>query len=125
MEGLAVAKAGPFTWLTQGTVPFGTPPSLSQPEGISMPGEEFMQAVFALEPGKTAVAFNEPRTVCYVVRLESLEPPQEKLRERFLEARDDQRRLAMVAQRETARAEAAWVESLENRHAVTWHREPR
>ncbi|MFM8291491.1 MAG: hypothetical protein ACKOC4_07305 [Planctomycetia bacterium] len=125
IEGLAVAKAGPFTWLTQGTVPFGTPPSLSQPEGISMPGEEFMQAVFALEPGKTAVAFNEPRTVCYVVRLESLEPPQEKLREQFLEARDDQRRLAMVAQRETARAEAAWVESLENRHAVTWHREPR
>jgi hypothetical protein len=125
MEGLAAAKAGPFTWLTQGTAPFGTPPSLSQPEGISMPGEEFMQAVFALEPGRTAVAFNEPRTVCYVVRLESLEPPQEKLRQQFLEARDDQRRLAMVAQRETARAEAAWVESLENRHAVTWHREPR
>jgi hypothetical protein len=120
-----VEKVGPFTWLTQGTVPMGTPPSLSQPEGISMPGEEFMQAVFGLEPGKTAVAFNEPRTVCYVIRMETLEPPQEKLREKFMAARDDQRRLAMVAQRETSRATAAWVEALENRHALTWHREPR
>lgn len=122
---LKAEKVGPFTWLTQGTVPLGTPPSLSQPEGISMPGEEFMQAVFSLEPGKTAVAFNEPRTVCYVLRLDSLEPPLEKLRERFMEARDDQRRLAMVAQRETSRAAAAWVEALESRHALTWHREPR
>ena len=120
-----VEKVGPFTWLTQGTVPMGTPPSLSQPEGISMPGEEFMQAVFGLEPGKTAVAFNEPRTVCYVIRLETLEPPLEKLREKFMAARDDQRRLAMVAQRETSRATAAWVEALENRHSLTWHREPR
>jgi hypothetical protein len=122
---LKVEKVGPFTWLTQGTVSLGTPPSLSQPEGISMPGEEFMRAVFGLEPGKTAVAFNEPRTVCYVIRLESFEPPVEKLRERFLAARDDQRRLAMVAQRETSRAAASWVESLEKRHALTWHREPR
>jgi hypothetical protein len=125
MEGLTVEKAGPFTWLTQGTVPFGTPPSLSQPEGISMPGEEFMRAVFALEPGKTAAAFNEPRTVCYAVRMVGFEPPLEQLRERFLEARDDQRRLAMVAQRETSRAAADWVEALEKRHALTWHREPR
>ena len=120
-----VEKVGPFTWLTQGTAPLGTPPSLSQPEGISMPGEEFMQAVFGLEPGKATVAFNEPRTVCYVIRLDAFEPPQEKLREKFMEARDDQRRLAMVAQRETSRAAAAWVEALENRHALTWHREPR
>jgi hypothetical protein len=49
----------------------------------------------------------------------------EKLQENFMEARDDQRRLAMVAQRETSRAAAAWVEALENRHALTWHREPR
>ncbi|MCE2727849.1 MAG: hypothetical protein LW698_13915 [Planctomycetaceae bacterium] len=122
---LKAEKVGPFTWLTQGTVPLGTPPSLSQPEGISMPGEEFMQAVFGLEPGNATVAFNEPRTVCYVIRLDGLEPPLEKLRTRFMEARDDQRRLAMVAQRETSRASAAWVEALEKRHAVTWHREPR
>jgi len=122
---LKAEKVGPFTWLSQGTVPLGTPPSLSQPEGISMPGEEFMQAVFGLESGKATVAFNEPRTVCYVIRMDGLEPPLEKLRERFMEARNDQRRLAMVAQRETSRAAAAWVDALEKRHALTWHREPR
>jgi hypothetical protein len=60
-----------------------------------------------------------------VTRLDAFEPPMEKLQENFMEARDDQRRLAMVAQRETSRAAAAWVEALENRHALTWHREPR
>jgi hypothetical protein len=90
-----------------------------------MPGEEFMRAVFALEPGKTAVAFNEPRTVCYALRLVGFEPPLEQLRERFMESREDQRRLAMVAQRETSRAAADWVESLETRHALKWNREPR
>jgi hypothetical protein len=124
-QGLEARQVGPFTWLTQGTVPLQALPSLSEPEGISMPGEEFMQAVFALQPGGTAVAFNEPRTVCYALRLESLEPPIEKLRERFLQDSGDQRRLAMVAQREASRAAAAWVETLEKRHALTWHREPR
>lgn len=123
--GLEARQVGPFTWLTQGTIPMAAAPSLSQPEGLAMPGDEFMEAVFALEPGKTAVAFNEPRTVCYVLRLERFEPPVEKLRERFMEARDDQRRLAMVAQRETSRAAAAWVEAIEKRNAVEWHREPR
>ena len=123
--GLEARQVGPFTWLTQGTVSLQSPPALSEPEGIEMPGEEFMQAVFALEPGAATVAFNEPRTVCYAVRLESLEPPLEKLRERFLEDADDQQRLAMVAQREATRATATWVEALENRQALTWHREPR
>ena len=125
MAGLEAKKVGPFTWLTQGTVPFGTAPSLSQPEGISMPGEEFMRTVFALEPGGTGVAFNEPRTVCYALRLEGCEPSPEKLRERFVEDREDQRRLAMVAQREYSRAAANWIESLETRSGLTWHRDPR
>ena len=41
-----------------------------------MPGDEFMKAVFSLEAGQTAVAFNEPRTVCYVIRLVSYEPDE-------------------------------------------------
>lgn len=123
--GLKAATVGPFSWLTQGTVPFGTAPSLSQPEGLSMPGEEFMQAVFGLQPGQTTVAFNEPRTVCYAIRSVSLEPAVEKLRERFVEERNDQRRLAMVAQRETSKAVGAWAENLENRYDLEWKREPR
>ena len=124
-EGPEVVRAGPFTWLTQGTIPLGTPPTLSQPEGISMPGEEFMKAVFALAPGETAVAFNEPQTVCYVIKLVSLEPAEDKLRDRFVAERNDQRRLAMVAQREFSDAMDTWVEGLESRYALSWKREPR
>lgn len=124
-EGPEIVKAGPFTWLTQGTIPLGTPPTLSQPEGISMPGDEFMKAVFALAPGETAVAFNEPQTVCYVIKLVSLEPAEDKLRDRFVAERNDQRRLAMVAQREFSGAMDTWVEGLESRYALSWKREPR
>jgi hypothetical protein len=123
--GLEAATVGPFTWLTQGNVSLEAAPMLSQPEGVSMPGEDFMQAVFGLEPGKTAVAFNEPRTVCYAIRLVSFEPATEKLRERFVEGRDDQRRLALVAQRETNAAIGDWIENLESRHGLKWNRQPR
>jgi hypothetical protein len=117
--------AGPFTWLARGGQPFGSPPAPSQPEGLSMPGEEFMQAVFALEPGGTAVAFNEPRTVCYAIRLVSYEPDEEALRTMFLDTRTDQRRLAPIAQQEEVRAVDAWIGDIEKRYALTWKRPPR
>lgn len=116
--------AGPFTWLARGGQPFGSPPAPSQPEGLSMPGDEFMQAVFALEPGGTAVAFNEPRTVCYAIRLVSYEPDEEALRTMFLDTRTDQRRLAPIAQQEEARAVDAWIGDIEKRYALTWKRPP-
>jgi hypothetical protein len=90
-----------------------------------MPGDEFMQAVFALEPGGTAVAFNEPRTVCYAIRLVSYEPDEEALRTMFLDTRTDQRRLAPIAQQEEVRAVDAWIGDIEKRYALTWKRPPR
>jgi hypothetical protein len=123
------ATVGPFTWLSRGLAgggqPFGSPPAPSQPEGLSMPGDEFMQAVFALEPGGTAVAFNEPRTVCYAIRLVSYEPDEEALRTMFLDTRTDQRRLAPIAQQEEVRAVDAWIGDIEKRYALTWKRPPR
>lgn len=124
-EGLEVAKIGPFSWLSQGTVPQGTPPFVSDPAGLIMPGDELMQAVFALAPGETATAFNEPQTICYAIRMESLEPPLEDLEKRFLETKDDQRRIAMVAQREFSTAINDWLEGLEAKYAVEWKRQPR
>ena len=87
--GLEVEKAGPFTWLTRGTAPFGSAPELSQPEGLAMPGDEVMRAVFDLEPGQTAVAFNEPKTVCSAIRLVSLEPDDAQLKDLFLASSQD------------------------------------
>jgi len=121
-ETLKSVKVGPFPWLKPG--PTGQP-VLSQPEGVQMPGEEFMQAVFGLEPGQTTVAFNEPRTVCYAVRLDALDPPAGDLREKFLEARSDPRRVGAVAQGEFSRSFGDWLTGLEKRYGLTWVRQPR
>jgi len=124
-EGLKATKAGPFSWLSQGTVPQNTPPFISDPEGLVMPGEELMRAVFALEPGQAAAAFNEPQTICYAVRMDALEPPVAELQEKFLAAKDDQRRISMVAQEEFSEAFADWFKQLETKHGLEWKRQPR
>jgi hypothetical protein len=121
---LAAATAGPFTWMSRAGT-FGAAPTLSQPDGLSMPGEEFMKAVFALEPGQTAVAFNEPRTVCYAIRLVSYEPDQEKLREQFVDPSFDQRRIAVLARQQEGDAIGRWIEDIERRYALQWKRPPR
>ena len=123
--GLEVEKAGPFTWLTRGTAPFGSAPELSQPEGLAMPGDELMRAVFDLEPGQTAVAFNEPKTVCYAIRLVSLEPDDAQLKDLFLASSQDPRRLATVADDDTRSVYDGWMKSILERYAVSWKREPR
>ena len=117
-------QVGPFSWLTQG-MGGGGALVLSQPEGISMPGDEFMRAVFSLEPGKTAVAFNEPRTVCYVIRLVSQEPPAAELQEKFLAGRNDRQKIGMVAQREASNTFRELIEGMEKRYRLDWKRQPR
>lgn len=124
-EGLKVTTVGPFSWLTQGSVPQGTPPSLSDPEGLVMAGEELMRTVFALEPEQAGVAFNEPQTICYALRVVGLEPPVAELREKFLAAKDEQRRISMVAQAAFSDAFSAWMEQLETKHGLEWKRQPR
>lgn len=121
---LAAASVGPFTWMSRAGT-FGAAPTLAQPDGLSMPGEEFMKAVFALEPGQTAVAFNEPRTVCYAIRLVSYEPDQEKLREQFVDPGFDQRRIAALARQQEGDAIGRWIEDIERRYALQWKRSPR
>jgi hypothetical protein len=119
---LKAMQAGPFTWLTQGMSGGAV---LSQPEGLSMPGDEFMRAVFSLEPGRTAVAFNEPRTVCYVIRLVSQEPPTAALQEKFLAGRNDRQRIGMVAQREASNTFREMIQGMEKRYRLDWKRQPR
>jgi len=119
---LTATKVEPFTWLTVGA---SGQPTLSQPEGVQMPGEEFMTTVFGLEPGQAGVAFNEPRAVCYAIRLESLDPPANDLRTKFIEARSDPRRISAVAQTEFSRSFGDWLTSLEKRYGLAWNRQPR
>lgn len=123
--GLEVSKVGPFTWLDRGTAPFGSTPELSQPEGLSMPGEEVMKAVFGLEPGQVVTAFNEPRTVCYVIRLTGLEPGDDQLKDLFVAAARDPRRIAVAAAGDAETVFSRWVDAVEQRHDVAWKRDPR
>ena len=90
-----------------------------------MAGEEFMRAVFSLEPGGTAVAFNEPQTVCYAIRLVAQDPAPEQLREQFVTARGDRQRTAMLEQGEMSRSFQATIEEMEKRRGLEWKRQPR
>jgi len=119
-----VRQVGPFTWLSQSASPMERPPFISQPDDLFIPGEELMRSVFGLTANQTAVAFNEPQTICYAVRLLSLTPTDTQLRERFLDARSDQQSLAMVAQGEFSAAFGDWVEGLEKRYKLDWKRPP-
>ena len=123
-EETKAIQVGPFSWLEQG-MGGGGALVLSQPEGISMPGDEFMRAVFSLEPGKTAVAFNEPRTVCYVIRLVSQEPPAAELQEKFIAGRNDRQKIGMVAQREASNTFRELIEGMQKRYRLDWKRQPR
>ena len=120
---LEAVTVGPFSWLSMGGMAMGGgAPVLSQPEGLSMPGDDFMRTVFALEPGRTGVAFNEPKTVCYVIRLVSLEPPAADLQERFVSPRGERQRVGAVAQRDAMRMFRDMLEGLQKRHGLEWKR---
>jgi hypothetical protein len=121
---LAAEKVGPFSWLSRETAAFNAPNSIAQPDGLSMPGKEFMEAVFALEPGGTAVAFNEPRTVCYCIRLEGLAPPEDDLRRRFFTGGAREPRLMAVTREEQEQAYLRWIGDLERGRSLEWKRPP-
>jgi hypothetical protein len=124
-EGAEVTKVGPFTWLTRGTAPFGSAPMISQPAGVQMAGNEFMEVVFGLEPGGTATAFNEPKTICYCIRLVAYEPDEAVLQDRFADVSTDPRRLATLADDETREVRDLWMAGIEKRYGVEWKRDPR
>ena len=123
--GMQATEVGPFAWFAQDAVSAGGPPRMSDPDGVSMPGEEFMRSVFSLEPNGTSVAFNEPQTVCYAIRMVSQEPSPEQLRERFATARGDRQRTAMLEQNDMTKSFRATIDQMQKRRGLEWKRQPR
>lgn len=123
-ETLQATTVGPFFWMNPQAALSGMV-QLSQPAGIVLPGDEFMAKVFSLRPGEVGVAFNQPKTVCYCVRLIDVEPPEEKLKERFTARRGDPQLVAVAAQEARMDAFQRWIESLEARYELQWQRKPR
>ena len=119
-----VQEIGPFTWLTQGAAGVNAAPALSSPEGLAMPGNTLMQKVFSTTEGNSVAAFNEPQTICYVIRLQAFEPSEGELQDRFESVLGDQRRLSMVAQTAFAEVFMDWIAGLEKDLELTWNRDP-
>ncbi|MCS7303608.1 MAG: SurA N-terminal domain-containing protein [Thermoguttaceae bacterium] len=126
--GVTVLEAGPFSWLTYGGISprlfmQAPPPRISSIPQVELPGEEFMQTVFRMEPGQVEVAFNQPQTVAYVIRLKSFEPSDEVLWKMFLaEPYADYATAAMLDQQKIRRA---WLEQLKRSIGFRWERAPR
>lgn len=96
-DGLEVVEAGPFSWLTYGSVdPFSpqAPPRISTVPGLDQVGPEFMRQLFKLGLGDATVVMNNPQTVAYLVRLAGLEPSDEVLHAMFLADNFQRYRLA-------------------------------
>lgn len=125
-DALDVIQAGPFSWLTFGTVdPFSfnqTPPRISEVTQIDQPGDEFMREVFRLETEQIGVAMNAPQTVVYIVRVTSLEPGDEELQKTFLN--DSLGRYAMAGRAETFEAYRSWLDQLTKEAGLDWVRAP-
>lgn len=125
-RGMKVIEPEPFSWLTFGFLP---PPlstieaRLSSPAGIDSAGEEFMGAVFALEPGQVGTALNQPQTVAYVVRVVEFLPPQDVLWNDFLKRGLEFSRL--VARREIQNSQLAWLDEIKAQAGFEWVEPPR
>ena len=90
---------------------------------FELAGQEFMRGVFALAPGETGTAPNQPHTRVYVVRVVSQVPSDEILRTMFLESGMN-RQLMSVAQGETLNTVVEWYEGLEREMNLVWERPP-
>lgn len=125
--GVTVLEAGPFSWLSYGGLSprlfvEPPPPRISPVPHVEMPGEQFMRTVFRMEPGQVAVAFNQPQTVAYVIRVKSFEPSREVLWKMFLaEPYTD---YAPVALLEQQKIQQAWLEQIKQEIGFRWERRP-
>ncbi|MEE3371855.1 MAG: hypothetical protein VX346_21160, partial [Planctomycetota bacterium] len=62
-----------------------TAPAL--PRTLAEIGSKFMQSVFSMNPGELNIAWNEPKTVCYLVQITAQQQPNTELHKQFVEKR--------------------------------------
>jgi hypothetical protein len=112
-----------FSWVTSGNFGMGQP-ELTTIKEIELAGRDFMQGVFALKPGETGTAPNQPHSRVYVVRATSQEPDDARLQTQFSEMGYNQLILMLAS----GERQYAWYQSLRNvehEYRVTWQRPPR
>ena len=118
---LRVVMPSPFSWVTFGNVALGSAPNaarISSVAGVDMAGNDFMRAVFHLEPGQIGVALNAPQTVAYVIRLESFSPSHEVLWKQF--EVDDFSKYAPAALTDQRQIHHAWMDEIKTSAGLQW-----
>ena len=121
-----VVSTGPFSWMTEGVAARlmgpSEPPTLTKPEGIERPGDDFMRTVFTLSPGGVGAAMNQPETVAYVVRLERLERSEESLWTSFELTPPGE--YVNLANEEVNQVVRAWIEQIKADAGLKWEIPP-
>jgi hypothetical protein len=119
-----VVEVANFTWLTEGAVPAmqfgGGQLEISQLSGIDAPGDRFMAAVYALEPGEITATINAPEMIAYVVRMTGQQYSDDLLRTRFLAATYETYLQAGASNQQKFQDE--WFKNLETAAGLTWVR---
>lgn len=124
-EGLSVTTTPAFSWLTRGaagSLDSQAPVRLSEVEGVQDAGPDFMREAFNLSVGETGFAMNQPQTICYVIRVVSLEPSREVLRTTFMA--DSYSSYAAASMEDRREVLNAWIKGIENEAHLTWKRPP-
>lgn len=123
--GLKVTATPAFSWLTRGVtggLESQAPTRLSEVEGVQDAGPDFMRETFNLGVGETGQAMNQPQTICYVIRVVSLEPSREVLRNLFMvDAYTTYESASVEDRREVVNA---WIKGIENEAHLSWKRPP-
>jgi hypothetical protein len=121
--------AGPFTWLVD-TGMGGAFASARPSYGVVLGTDgkpipylrnPFMERVFAIPPGGTDWAENDPQTVVYVVRVIEYKPMESTLWEEFLVEHLGAYQIAAVD--DQAASDKAWRKELEAEAGLQWRRE--
>lgn len=117
-----VITPAPFSFYTFGSVPFGAgSPRFSPVEGVPNAQREFYETAYGLQTGGTGVATDGGFNTVYAVKLLGQTPPDEVLREQFLNSGINQQILA-VANIELSRRGVAQLKQLEQSHNLKWAR---
>jgi len=106
-EQSLVVETDPFSWITR-MGDYNMPTNVNKLEQV---GNEFMQAVFAAQPGSVTVAPTENKSIYYVVRIVDFSPDEADLQQRF-NADPDKRGPLSIAQEESNQLVQDWYQNL-------------
>jgi hypothetical protein len=121
--GMPIIMPPPFSWMTFGNVPMGSAPNAARNSdvvGVAYAGDDFMRTVFRLEPSQIGTAFNEPKTVAYVIQLDEFTPSHKVLWKEF--EVDDFSKYEPAAREDQRQAYQAWLDEIKTSAGLKWER---